>query len=120
VLGLLIWTRPYERRSGNVINIFIQVVRALSVICILVFVEQLGIAQTTQTITGVILIAVQSALTGLLALLIAINAIISCCRINPHRRRRKEAGKKSPFAISTVKSIDQGDAAKVGTIIKTF
>jgi hypothetical protein len=52
------------------------------------------------------LIAVQSALTGLLALLIAINAIISCCRINPHRRRRKEAGKKSPFAISTVKSID--------------
>ncbi len=26
---LLIWTRPYERRSGNVINIIIQVVRVL-------------------------------------------------------------------------------------------
>lgn len=80
VLGLLVWNRPYERKSGNVINIFIQVVRALTVVCILVFVEELGIAQTTQTVTGVILIAVQSLLTGLLAILIAVNAIIMCCR----------------------------------------
>jgi hypothetical protein len=93
VLGLLIWNRPYERKSGNVINIFIQVVRALSVVCILVFVEELGIAQTTQTVTGVVLIAVQSALTAILALLIAINAIIMCCKENPHRKRRKEAEK---------------------------
>lgn len=93
VLGLLVWNRPYERKSGNVINIFIQVVRALSVICILVFVEELGIAQTTQTITGVILIAVQSALTAVLAILIAVNAIIMCCKENPHRRRRKELEK---------------------------
>ena len=93
VLGLLVWNRPYERKSGNVINIFIQVVRALSVVCILVFVEELGIAQTTQTVTGVVLIAVQSVLTGLLAILIAVNAIIMCCKENPHRKRRKEAGK---------------------------
>jgi hypothetical protein len=93
VLGLLVWNRPYERKSGNVINIFIQVVRALSVVCILVFVEELGIAQTTQTVTGVILIAVQSLLTGLLAILIAVNAIIMCCKENPHRKRRKEAEK---------------------------
>jgi hypothetical protein len=39
MLLLLVFTRPYERKSGNVINIFIQVVRALSIICILVFVE---------------------------------------------------------------------------------
>jgi hypothetical protein len=39
MLILLIFACPYERRSGNIINIFIQVVRALSVICILVFVE---------------------------------------------------------------------------------
>ncbi|CZR50858.1 related to calcium-related spray protein [Phialocephala subalpina] len=93
MLGLLIWNRPYERRSGNVINIFIQVVRALSVVCILVFVEELGIAQTTQTVTGVVLIAVQSVLTGVLAILIAVNAIIMCCKENPHRKRRKEAEK---------------------------
>lgn len=39
MLLLLVFARPYERKSGNVINIFIQVVRALSVVCILVFVE---------------------------------------------------------------------------------
>lgn len=93
MLGLLIWNRPYERKSGNVINIFIQVVRALSVICILVFVEELGIAQTTQTVTGIVLIAVQSAMTGILAILIAVNAIIMCVKENPHRKRRKEAEK---------------------------
>ena len=96
MFGLLIWSRPYERRSGNVINIVIQVVRVLSVVCILVFVEELGIAQTTKTVTGVILIAVQSALTGVLAILLAVNAIISCCKQNPHRRRRKEAGTNPP------------------------
>lgn len=93
MLILLLWSRPYERRSGNVINITIQVVRVLSVVCILVFVEQFGIAQTTQTVTGVVLIAVQSALTGILAILIAWNAVIVCCKENPHRKRRKEMGK---------------------------
>ncbi|KAK3335584.1 hypothetical protein B0T19DRAFT_395423 [Cercophora scortea] len=93
MLILLLWSRPYERRSGNVINIVIQVVRVLSVVCILVFVEEFGIAQTTQTVTGVVLIAVQSALTGVLAILIAWNAISACCKENPHRKRRKEMEK---------------------------
>lgn len=97
MLGLLAWHRPYERRSGNIINIFIQVVRVLSVVCILVFVEELGITQTTQTVTGVVLIAVQSALTGALAILIAVNAIIICIKENPHRKRRKEAGKNPQY-----------------------
>ena len=92
---LLLWSRPYATKAGNWINIIIQVIRVLSVICILVFVEQLGIAQTTKTITGVVLIAVQSGLTGILAILIAINAIIMCCKENPHRKRRKEAGMQS-------------------------
>ncbi|KAM0322892.1 hypothetical protein ACHAQA_009234 [Verticillium albo-atrum] len=93
LLILLLWKRPYERKSGNVISITIQVVRVISVVCILVFVEQFGIAQTTQTVTGVVLIAVQSALTGLLAILIAWNAINACCKANPHRQRRKEMEK---------------------------
>lgn len=92
VLCLLIWNRPYERRSGNVINIFIQVVRALSVACIIVFVKELGISQTTQTVAGVVLIAVQSVLTAALAILIATNAFIAWCKQNPHRKRRKQAG----------------------------
>lgn len=92
MLILLLWSRPYEKKAGNWISMFIQIVRVLSVVCIMVFVEELGIAQTTKTVTGVILIAVQSVLTAALAILIAVNAIIICCRENPHRKRRKEAG----------------------------
>lgn len=97
MLILLLWHRPYIAKSTQWINITIQVVRVLSVACVLVFVDQLGLSQTTKTVTGVILIAVQSALTGVLAILIAVNAIILCCRENPHAKRRKEAGKQIPF-----------------------
>ncbi|KAH8890875.1 TRP-domain-containing protein [Thozetella sp. PMI_491] len=93
MLILLLWSRPYERKAGNVINIIIQVVRVLSVAGILVFVEEFGIQQTTQTVTGVVLIAVQSAMTGILAILIIWNALLSCCRQNPHRQRRKDLEK---------------------------
>ena len=93
MLLLVLWSRPFATKSGNWINAFIQIVRVLSVICILVFVEELGISTSTKTITGVVLIAVQSALTAVLAILIAVNSIIICCKENPHRKRRKEAGK---------------------------
>ncbi|KAF7542806.1 hypothetical protein G7Z17_g11254 [Cylindrodendrum hubeiense] len=93
MLGLLLWSRPFERKSGNVIGIMIQVVRVLSVVVILVFVEQFAIDQTTKTVAGVVLIAVQSTLTGLLVILIIWNAINVCIRENPHRKRRKELEK---------------------------
>jgi hypothetical protein len=95
LLIVLLWSRPYSLRSGNVINIIIQVVRVLSVVCILVFVEELGMTQTTKTVTGLVLVVVQAVLTGVLAILIAVNAIIICCKENPHRKKRKEAGKSS-------------------------
>ncbi|KAF2478031.1 TRP-domain-containing protein [Lindgomyces ingoldianus] len=93
LLILLLWVRPFSLKSGNWINIVIQVVRVLSVVCILVFVEELGVAQTTKTITGLVLVVMQAVLTGLLAILIAVNALIICCRDNPHRKKRKEAEK---------------------------
>jgi hypothetical protein len=93
LLLLLLWNRPYITTAGNVIHIIISVARVLSVVCVLVFAGELGIQDQAKTITGVVLIAVQSAMTGLLAILIAVNAIIICCRENPHRKRRKEAGK---------------------------
>jgi hypothetical protein len=43
----------------------------------------------------VVLIALQSALTGILAILIVYNAVIACCKQNPHRKRRKEMGKQN-------------------------
>ena len=93
MLALVLFTRPFATTAGNWINIVIQVVRMLSVVCIMVFVEQLGIAQSTKTVTGVVLIAVQSALTAVLAILIIVNAIIVCIKENPHRKQRKQTGK---------------------------
>ncbi|KAH7410428.1 hypothetical protein DE146DRAFT_355480 [Phaeosphaeria sp. MPI-PUGE-AT-0046c] len=93
LLLVLLWSRPYSLKSGNWINIVIQVVRVLSVVCILVFVEELGMSQTTKTVTGLVLVVVQASLTGVLAILIAVNAIIMCCKENPHRKKRKEAEK---------------------------
>lgn len=93
MLALVLFTRPFATAAGNWINVVIQVVRMLSVVCIMVFVEQLGITQSTKTITGVVLIAVQSVLTAILAILIAVNAVIVCIKENPHRKQRKQAGK---------------------------
>ena len=93
MLILVLGARPFATTAGNAINVVIQTVRVLSVVCILVFVEELGIAQSTKTITGVVLIAVQSVLTIVLAILIAVNAIIVCVRENPHRKQRKQVGK---------------------------
>lgn len=93
LLCVLLWARPYSLKSGNWINCTIQVVRVLSVVCILVFVEELGMTQTTKTVTGLVLVVVQAVLTGVLAILIAVNALIMCCKENPHRKKRKEAGK---------------------------
>ncbi|KAJ5101487.1 hypothetical protein NUU61_003709 [Penicillium alfredii] len=93
LLTLLLWNRPYATKSCMGINITIQIVRVLSVGCVLVFVEELGLSQTTKTVTGIALIVIQSTLTGVLAILIAVNAIIVCCRENPHAKRRREAEK---------------------------
>ncbi|KAI1430154.1 TRP-domain-containing protein [Xylaria sp. FL1777] len=101
-LVLLLWSRPYERKSGNIINITIQVVRVISVALILVFVEEFGIAQTTQTVAGVVLIAVQAALAALLAILILWNTIISLCKKNPHQKRRKEMEKMQRDTLTSL------------------
>jgi hypothetical protein len=93
LLILLLWARPYTLKSSTWINITIAVIRVLSVVCILLFVEELGMSQTTKTVTGLVLVVVQASLTGVLAILIAVNAIILCCKQNPHRKKRKEAGK---------------------------
>ncbi|KAJ5823102.1 TRP-like family [Penicillium robsamsonii] len=93
LLGLLVWSRPYATKASMGINIAVQVVRVLSIVCVLVFVEELGLSQTTKTVTGIVLIVVQSTLTAVLAILIAVNAIINCCRENPHEKRRREAEK---------------------------
>lgn len=101
LLILLIFLRPYNLKSGSWINITIQVVRVISIVCILTFCEELGIAQTTKTVIGFVLVVVQAVLTAILAILIAVNAIINCVKMNPHRKQRKEAGKSNKCISNT-------------------
>lgn len=95
MLIILVWNRPFERKSGNVLNISIQVVRLLSVICIFIFVDELGIGETTQTVVGLVLVVIQAVLAGVLAILIVWNAVVAIFKENPHRKRRKEMGKST-------------------------
>ena len=76
MLVLVLWCRPFVTAAGNWVNIIIQLVRVQSIACILVFVQELGISQFTKTATGVVLVAIQGCLTGLPAILIAVNAIV--------------------------------------------
>ncbi|KAF2664523.1 TRP-domain-containing protein [Microthyrium microscopicum] len=94
MLLMLIFFRPYAHKSSNWISITIQVVKLLSVLCILVFVDQIGMSDAPKAITGIVLVAMQSVLTGLLAILIIVNGLIHLCRTNPHRKARKEAEKQ--------------------------
>lgn len=104
MLVILIWNRPFECKSGNVLNISIQVVRLLSVVCIFIFIDELGINETTQTVVGLVLVVIQSVLAGILAILIVWNAIVAIVKENPHRKRRKEMGKfTSSKNITTIR-----------------
>ena len=42
-LIVLFWRRPYDGRGANVVNAMIAIVRVLSIVCILIFVQELGI-----------------------------------------------------------------------------
>ncbi|KAK9389449.1 hypothetical protein V1515DRAFT_593312 [Lipomyces mesembrius] len=79
--------RPFSNRSGNIINAIIAIVRIASLACVLVFVEELGVAAETTTIVGMVLIVIQAVLTVLLALLILIQAIIAIFQQNPRRKQ---------------------------------
>jgi hypothetical protein len=79
----------------------IQVVRALSMGCILVFVDELKVERSTQTVMGFALVIATSVLTVILVGLMIFNGIYQCVKSNPHRKRRKEAGKFNPFAQYT-------------------
>ncbi|KAK9454636.1 hypothetical protein V1511DRAFT_460240 [Dipodascopsis uninucleata] len=89
VVALLV-LRPFNTRAGNIVNSIISVVRVISLVCILVFVEELGISQETTTAVGIALIIVQAVLTCLLAILIIINALISLFSKNPNKRKDVE------------------------------
>ncbi|KAK9466346.1 hypothetical protein V1512DRAFT_166629 [Lipomyces arxii] len=72
----------------------ISLVRAISLECMLAFVEELGIKIETTTIVGFVIIILQSALTLILALVISISALLSIFGKSARKRRRQERGRR--------------------------
>jgi Transient receptor potential (TRP) ion channel len=89
--------RPYDGRAANIINIMISIIKILSFTCVFLFVDQLGsyaipgfvsniinlslgMKQTTKTVTGIVLIVIQSTLTLVLAILVVSNFLLTCFR----------------------------------------
>lgn len=64
LLVLLVWSRPFNTKAGNILNIIISVVRVLSVVCLLIFSNELQIAADTKTVCN-LLTRVEQSLTSL-------------------------------------------------------
>ncbi|OLL25492.1 Flavin carrier protein 2 [Neolecta irregularis DAH-3] len=101
MLLLLFWDRPFEGRGANIVNISISFVRITSLACLFVFVNELGFSETTTTITGVTLIAIQSTLTVILGILILMNAMMPL-----FRGRRKSIQEKEPTLLDKSTELD--------------
>lgn len=65
---------PFNTKMGNTLNIFIQIVRVISLILTFLFTDVVSLSKIKSTIIGFVLIAMQSTLTVLLVLLILANA----------------------------------------------
>ncbi|KAG9239080.1 hypothetical protein BJ875DRAFT_262771 [Amylocarpus encephaloides] len=91
MLILVCFVRPFERKRVNSVNILIQLVQVVRMGAILVFVDELKVKRSTQTVAGFALVIVSSVCTVLLVVLMVFNAVYSCCKDNPHRKKRKEA-----------------------------
>ncbi|ORY87113.1 hypothetical protein BCR37DRAFT_340310, partial [Protomyces lactucae-debilis] len=76
MIVFLFATRAYDGKKANVVNVSISVVRILTLVGTLIFVDVLGIADTTKSVASVVMIALQSILTAVLAVLLIYNAIL--------------------------------------------
>lgn len=115
VFALLV-LRPFNRRSGNVINVIISVVRIASLICVLIFVEELGVAAETTTIVGVVLIVIQAVLTLLLVLLMVIQALISLFSDGTPDPRKSYIDESEMQPLGDVKTTNSGFAQSTYSI----
>ncbi|BFZ58369.1 hypothetical protein PYCC9005_005431 [Savitreella phatthalungensis] len=70
------FTRAYDGRQANVVNSMIGIVRIVSLVGTLVFVDILAFAETTKTVSGIVIVVLQSLLTVILAILIILNAVL--------------------------------------------
>lgn len=114
-LAGLFATRAYDGRKANVVNSMIGVVRILTLVGTLIFVDVLDFKATTKTVAGVVLIVLQTLLTVVLALLIVLNAILSMTR-KKKSEKDEEAVPLEPVARRDLKRISAEETSLAESI----
>lgn len=76
----MIYTRPFNTRMGNGINIAVQVVRVAALVLLLMFTKQVGLGSIASTAVGYVLLVLQSVLALALILLIGAGASLGLMR----------------------------------------
>ncbi|RDW87967.1 hypothetical protein BP5796_03661 [Coleophoma crateriformis] len=94
MLIITVLVRPHERKIENIVNITTRFCQTLTFAGVLIFVNELKVQKSTQTIMGFALVIFSVVTTAILVILLITSAFITCCANNPHRQRRKEAEKR--------------------------
>lgn len=91
-LIITVIVRPHERKIENIVNVTTRFFQTLTFAGVLVFVNELKVQKSTQTVIGFVLVGFSLVTTAVLLILLIISTFIICCANNPHRQRRKETG----------------------------
>lgn len=114
LLTFLFTTKAYDGKQANVVNMLISCVRLVSLIGTLLFVDLLGLRETTKTVAGVVLIVIQSLLSLILAFLVVFNGVMPLFRRNSAGKETKtqeESLPLDPYAVSKDESIHHTNSA---------
>jgi hypothetical protein len=88
MIVFLFSTRAYDGKTANVVNILISVVRIMTLVGTLIFVDVFGVAGTTKSVAAIAMIALQSVLTAVLFGLLVYNALLPWIRQRKLKRKR--------------------------------
>jgi hypothetical protein len=108
LLMLMMYTKPFNTRMGNIINVAIQCVRVASMILLLMFTKEVGLNGIATTAIGAVLLALQSLLSILLIVLIMIGATLGLVRGMFKSRKRAAAQENEASA-----QFDRDDEATI-------
>ncbi|KAK4459986.1 TRP-domain-containing protein [Cladorrhinum samala] len=88
LLGLLVWARPFELRSGNILGIATQAVNVILAGFNFAFLPQQCMGSIVEGVLGLVLVAIYGFATVVFAVLILLDLIIKLRTANPHREQR--------------------------------
>ncbi|KAK0730253.1 hypothetical protein B0H67DRAFT_561153 [Lasiosphaeris hirsuta] len=90
LLVFLAWARPWELRSGNILNIAIQAVNVILAGLNFAFAPGRCLSPVVGNVLGMVLVGIYAFVTLAFAVLVVVNLAIQLWTINPHRKKRRD------------------------------